>query len=113
VWIDDKGVYHTVAQPDPTTLMSEVFRASLDRLVAEKHEAVIEAIESEQDLFFEQPRELLAQGTPDEGRYVATAPPTKLLTDTVATIGELEVAIQSIESRWRLDALMALDDYVS
>lgn len=112
MWTDNRGIYHTVALPDPTTLMSDVFRASLDRLVADERAAVAEMIESEENRFYEEPRELL-EGTADDGGYVEAVPPTGLMTGTVATTGELQVAIQSIDRRWRLDALMALDDYIS
>lgn len=112
MWIDRRGVCHTVALPDPTLLMSDVFRSSLDRLLAEAPEAVAETVEIEEDRFFEEHLSA-TNGVPDDEGYVEAIPPERLMADAVATVGDLQLVIQGIDRRWRLDAVTALDDYIS
>ncbi|RAX43665.1 hypothetical protein DQ354_19555 [Arthrobacter sp. AQ5-06] len=111
MWLDDQGVCHTVALPDPTRLMSDAFRQSLDQLLARGQEDLAEAIEDEQTRFFEEGAQLLA-GDSDEAEFVAVAPPVALMAEPVGTIADLRQLIREIDGRWRLDALAALDDYV-
>jgi len=111
MWIDDQGVCHTVALPDPTTLMSTVFRDSLDRLLATSGEAVAEVLGTEEARFYKDRARTRPDGT-DEAEFVRVAAP-EVLTDSVGTIDDLRSQIRRVDCRWRLDALVALDDYVS
>jgi hypothetical protein len=110
VWVDEEGVCHTVALPDPTVLMSEAFRESLDRLLVTAREDVASAVEMEEVRFY--------RGVPgsrsndDEAEFVGVAPP-EVLTEPVSTVADLTSLLSRLDHRWRLDALVALDDYVS
>ncbi len=53
MWVDDKGVCHTVALADPTWLMSDIFRQSLGRLMARDQDDLDDVLETEETRFFE------------------------------------------------------------
>ena len=110
MWVDDRGGCHTVALPDPTELMSDVFRHSLDRLMARHQEDLDQVIEIEQMRFFEERAGLLLRD-PEEAEFVGAAPPIALLAEPVRTVEDLRQVIRGIDDRWRLDVLLALDDY--
>ncbi len=111
MWVDDQGVCHTVALPNPTVLMSDVFRHSLDRLLARGPEDVAELIETEETRFYEE-HAGSHSGDSDEPGFVGATPPQGLMTRPIATSADLISLIREIEDRWRLDALVALDDYL-
>jgi hypothetical protein len=111
VWVDDQGVCHTVALPDPTKLMSLAFRRSLDQLLARGQEAVATAIEAEEILFYEEWERSPSQEF-NEAKFVSVAPPVALMIGPVGTITELRGLLCEVNLRWRLDALAALDDYL-
>lgn len=108
MWIDDEGVVHTVALPDPTDVKSDGFRSSLDQLISQDSESVAEMIATEQDRFFDG-----EAGTPDGNEYAGVTPPLGLLDKPVRTPEELRSTLAAVDMRWRLDVLMALEDYVS
>ncbi len=112
MWVDAEGVCHTVAVPDPTELMSDDFRESLDHLIGEQAEEVSDVISEQEDLFY---REHLATMQTDarERRFEGMAPPSELLGSAIATLDELRRCILAVDRRWRLDAIVALDDYLS
>lgn len=112
MWIDSQGIRHTVAVPDPTELMSDEFRASLDNLVNESADEVCEMI-AEQELAFYKEKELGACLDSQEHGFEGLSPPTGLLDEPATTIPELRTRIRNIDWRWRLDVICALDDYVS
>ena len=112
MWVDDRGVCHTVALPDPTELMSEPFRQSLDQLMLQGQEELDGAIETEEIRFFEE-RIGASASASEEAVFVAAAPPIALLAEPVETVDDLRQLIRGIDERWRLDALLALDDYFS
>lgn len=112
MWVDEEGVCHTVALPDPTDLMSDVFRQSLDQLMLQDQEDLDEAIETEEMRFFDERAGLLVRDA-DEVEFVGAAPPLGLLAEPVGTVDDLRQVIRGIDDRWRLDVLLALDDYFS
>ena len=111
MWIDDQGVYHTAAVPDPAELMSEEFRRSLDRLLMLDPRGVAEAVDIEEMHFYEEGTKLVAQGS-GEADFVGVAPPTDLMAEVVENVTDLRRLLHAIDDRWRLDALAALDDYI-
>jgi len=111
MWFDDDGTCHTVALPDPTELMTASFRSTLDQLLISQPESVSDALAVEEGRFFEE-QTVVEVSTSDEPDFVGVAPPMDLLAGTVRTVAELRAGVQRIDRRWRLDALMALDDYV-
>lgn len=71
---------------------------------------VARTVEVEEARFYEE-----APGSHDkdsEAEFVGAAPP-ELLTEPVTTVADLESLLGRLDSRWRLDALVALDDYLS
>ena len=106
MWVDDEGVYHTVALPDPALLMTDAFRESLNGLLATSHEEVAMAIEAEELRFY------AADSHPqsDEAVFVGAVPP-EVLIEPVATVDDLTALLRSIDRRWRLDVLAALDEH--
>lgn len=109
MWIDADGVVHTVALPDPTDVMTDRFRSSLDQLVSQNSNAVAESIDEEHDRLFA--GELGASDGEDE--YSGVAPPLGPLDKPVRSTEELSSTIASVDRRWRLDVLLALEDYVA
>jgi hypothetical protein len=71
-----------------------------------------EVIEIEQIRFFEERADLLLWDS-EETQFVKAAPPLALLAEPVGTVDDLRQLIRGIDDRWRLDALLALDDYLS
>jgi hypothetical protein len=110
MWVDDDGVCHTVALPDPTVLMSDAFRESLDRLLMTEQEEVAKAVEMEEARFYEGASR--SHGTESEAEFVGVVPP-EVLTEPVASVADLTSLLGRLDYRWRLDALVALDDYLS
>ena len=112
MWVDAEGVCHTVALPEPAELMSVGFRASLDRLVSTQADEVTEMISSLEDGFY---AEQLARHSADvdEKPFVGKPPPAGLLHDAFGSLDELVAQVHAVDRRWRLDVLLALDDYLS
>lgn len=111
MWIDDDGVAHTVALPDPTHVMTDDFRASLDALADADRGRVREILElAEMRVLEADLSHLKRPGRDAESREAAA--PVGLLRGRVATPEDLARLIAQVELRWRLDAIMALFDYV-
>ncbi|MBM0124578.1 hypothetical protein [Pimelobacter simplex] len=108
MWIDEDGVLHTVALPDPTILMTEEFRMSLDLVLAFRGAQVRGIVEEAQTSLHERDWSFLVAA---EG-LIAAAPPSHLLRGEVTGPEGVADAISRVEPEWRLDALMALDDYI-
>jgi hypothetical protein len=88
MWVDVEGVCHTVALPDPTELMSDGFRESLDRLIGEQAEEVSDLLSAEEDQFYQ---EQLA-GLPidvQEHSFEGMSPPSGLLAASACQHGSL------------------------
>ncbi len=112
MWVDDEGVFHTVALPDPAELMSDQFRVTFHRLVDQAPGEVDELIETEQDHFFDA-HDDWSVDVENEALHEGQAPPAGILNASVGTLDDLKDMIRSVSPRWRLDVLMALEDVVS
>ncbi|MFJ5860080.1 hypothetical protein ACIQCM_01510 [Pseudarthrobacter sp. NPDC092439] len=112
MWVDEQGVCHTVALPEPTELMSDVFRRSLDQLVARGREDVAGAMFDDQIRLYEERTKLLVPDS-NEAEFVGLAPPVDLLAAPFETLAELRHLLYEVDDRWRLDALAAIEDYLS
>jgi hypothetical protein len=110
VWVDSEGVCHTVALPDPTVLMSEAFQDTLDQLLRTALEEVAQIIEAEEMRFYEDGPRVFPSD--NEAEFVGVVPP-EVLTEPVKTTADLKSLLRRLDSRRRLDALAALDDYLS
>lgn len=111
MWIDTEGVYHTVAVPDPTALMSPAFRSSLDRLLATLADGVAEVVESEETRFYDD--RAGARGVVTIELQFEDVPAPEVLTEPVSSLEDLRSLVRGVAFRWRLDALTALNDYAS
>lgn len=110
MWIDVKGVCHTVALPDPAELMSDEFRHGLDRLISERGEEISDLVSTEEERFYREHAAGPVSG-PEESGFEGLTPPLGLLRGSVTTVEELSARIGAVEHRWRLDVLVALDEY--
>jgi hypothetical protein len=109
VWIDDEGVLHTVALRDPTDVMTDEFRAGLDAIAASHRAALRGIVERAENRVYD------ADWFPlktDQEVHIAAAPPVGLLQGRVVKPEDVTKAIDQVDARWRLDAIMALDDYL-
>lgn len=112
MWIDEMGTCHTVALPDPTKLMSDAFRRSLDQLLERSQEEVVEAIHVEEMSFYENQAPLFVWDS-EEAEFVGVSPPVALMAEPLRNVADLRRVKREIDDRWRLDALAALDEYHS
>ena len=111
MWVDVDGVCHTVAQPNPTELMSDVFRRSLERLVDESAEELAALLSSEENSFILEERRRSPSDV-EELAFQGARPPLGLLVAAVESVDELRSRVLEIDRRWRLDLITALDDWV-
>lgn len=111
MWMDVRGVANTVALPEPSMVMSEEFRNSLAALASSESEAIVSMLDSLESRIYaslpDQPDD------PDaESQFVGVSPPQRLLTGSVLTVDGLRSALERTDSRWRLDAVCAVADYI-
>lgn len=81
MWIDDRGVAHTVSLPDPQQLMDSAFADSLAALVRLDSEGVEDAVAQAEEEVFES-LEYCAIGV-DAGSSPGATPPTQILRGAV------------------------------
>ena len=111
MWIDKDGVSHTVALPEPAELMSDDFRSGLDVLLMTQREQVEQVVEAAQMQIFEQDL-LNAFPTNGEHAFEGMPPPNHLLVGEPLTVNDLASALGRTDLRWRLDAALAIEDYI-
>lgn len=111
MWIDGERVCHTIALPDPTELMSSGFRRSLDQLFGTEAHALLDLLEAEESRFY---RDELADpvSTLAESAFQEVTPPRGILVHPVASVEEFRDRILEVDRRWRLDAILAVTDYL-
>ena len=111
MWVDEDGVAHTVALPEPQQLMSKSFRRALDQLRRSHPTQIDEILSNAEDAIFSD-----GAVTPDEpgvrAHYEGHPPPIEILQGDPRTPDDLAQTINQVEPRWRLDAVLALQDYV-
>ena len=108
MWIDDAGVLNTGALPDPTAPMTPGFRDGLDVLIAERRTDLRTTLDLAEERAFDSDWSNL----PKDDVYVAAPPPTGLLRGAIVTPEDVAQVIAEVNPRWRLDAIMAIADYV-
>jgi hypothetical protein len=96
MWMDQRGVAHTVALPDPATLMSDRFRASLDAVVAVRHAEVSALLERMEDGIYKKVSSMHV-----DGEHELQSPPEELLDGEVWSEQELKAALEQIDLRCR------------
>lgn len=110
MWRGGDGRCHTVAMPDPTLVMTSQFQESLSRLVISNPLALAHVIEEEEQRFYD----AAGAGRADaavEAAFIGVPPPA-VLSGAFDTIEGLMAIIEHVDVRWRLDAVMALDDTI-
>jgi hypothetical protein len=108
VWVDEEGVGHTVALPDPTKVMSADFQAGLDVLVGRERDALRSIVEHAEKRAYEADWSDLVGSEV----HVEAPAPADLLHGHPTTPDHVAHAIDQVVPRWRLDVILALDDYV-
>ena len=108
VWVDGEGVGHTAALPDPTRVMTADFQATLDALIGRDREAVRGIVEHAEKRAYEADWSDLAGSE----IHVGAPAPADLLRGHLASPDDVARAIDQVVPRWRLDVILALDDYV-
>jgi hypothetical protein len=109
VWIDEEGVAHTAALPVPTQVMTEDFRTSLDAVASSNLTALrMEVERAEVRAYDTDWSELRGSEI-----HVGAPAPSGLLRGHVATPEAVADAIDAVVPRWRLDVIVALDDYLA
>lgn len=108
MWVDGKGVLHTVALPDPTDVMTGEFCRGLDSLLVAERERLRGIIEDVQARLLEMDWSHMNRSEVD----VDSTPPRELLHGAVQTSDDVSDAIERVPERWRLDVALALEDYI-
>ena len=111
MWMDSRGVTHTVALPDPTVAMSADAVRALDGLSPDVRRLVFDALE---DWYWNE------YVTGDE-RTVITASrlgpigaalPDGYINASLAGAEDAVALVRGAEAAWRIDVLEALQDYL-
>lgn len=108
MWVSDDGRLNTVALPEPSDTMTEAFRLSLDALVQVDPHPLEELIDDAEDGAYRGDWSEL--GWSDQ--FVCAAPPVGLLHGELNSVIDLADALAQVEPRWRLDAILAVSDYL-
>lgn len=109
MWKSPDGRANTVALPDPTSAMTSEFVESLRGLEPHGRNVLSTMVEDAQEEFFD----LLDDVAPTE----PTSPdedalPVDYLRGAFTTAEDIADYLKQIDPRWRLDALMAVEDYL-
>jgi hypothetical protein len=107
VWLDERGVAHTVALPNPSELMTDRFKASLDALISAHRGEVADLLERLEEEIYQQ-----VFSIPVDPAYEGLSPPQELLAPEVWSVEDLAVVLSEIDLRWRLDCVCAMGDYL-
>lgn len=99
---------HSVSLPDPTEAMDAEFLGGLNALPESDRSGLVLIIEEAQKRLFAADLSRLARSD----SYVAASPPFGVLHGRVASPADIAAAIDRVDLRWRLDAIMALDEYL-
>ena len=112
MWVSEDGVAHTVSLPKPQQLMTRDFRRALDQLHSRLPVQVEKVLDEAEDSLFSDGGVL-----PDDpdvfAQYEGRPPPVKILRGPLTTPEDLAASLDRVEPRWRLDAVMALQDYIA
>ena len=100
-----------MALPKPKQVMTKSFRHSVDSLLRTDRAQVEAVLAAAEEAIFEHGMgEPIEQGT--ETEFEGRPPPAKVLDGVLAEAKDLRPAIDAVDLRWRLDVVLALQDYV-
>jgi hypothetical protein len=110
MWRTPDGRAHTVALPDPTIAMTPEFVESLRALEPDARIALAASLDEAQEEFFDlfhdvDPTE--PASTDEDGL------PGAFLQGTFGSAKDIAQYLNEIDVHWRLDALLAVEDYLS
>jgi hypothetical protein len=112
IWVSEDGVAHTVSLAKPQQLMTKKFRRALDQLHSMLPVQVERVLDEAEDSLFSD-----GDAIPDEpdvfAHYEGRPPPVKILRGHLTSPENLAASLDRVERRWRLDAVMALQDYIA
>ena len=111
MWVDQDGVAHTVALPKPQQLMSKSFRRALDQLRRSHPTQIHDVLSNAEDAILSDGA-LTADEPEARAHYEGHPPPIGILQGDPRTPDGLAQIINQVEPRWRLDAVLTLEDYV-
>ena len=109
MWMTADGVAHTAALPDPTWGMDNSFVGSLEALSDDDRDALVDAVTELEDQLFELPamREGSQALAPEAEQL-----PQGHLTGNFGSVDEIASYLGSLHLAWRLDALLAVKDFL-
>jgi hypothetical protein len=110
MWLDSKGVTHTVALPNPSAAMGPETVASLDALSADERARVLDALDDYywNDYIAGSRSDIVASDLAPEGAPL----PDGFLTGTIENAEDAVGAVRSTEPAWRIDVLEVIQDYL-
>lgn len=110
MWKTPDGQAHTVALPDPTSAMTQEFIESLHALEPDACIALAASVEEAQEDFFDLLDDVEPTGptSPDEDGL-----PGEYLQGLFESAEDIAHYLNQIDVQWRLDALLAVDDYLA
>ena len=106
MWRDDDGLLHTVALPDPSSVLPPDLDELLVSLEHPRRMDLFEELEALEVELFDRFSEADVSGV--EGEPLATV----LLPSGISTAEGLLAATREVEAEWRLDVILALQDRV-
>lgn len=110
MWLDSKGVTHTVALPDPSAAMSPETVASLAALTDGERARVLELLGDYywNDYIAVSRSDISVSALAPEGAPL----PNGFLTGTIESAEQALAIVKGTEPAWRIDVLEAIQDYL-
>lgn len=107
MWLSKDGVMNTVALPEPATVLGPDFLEGLRVLVTAGREGLSETLDDFEEHLFETSWEY---DEAIEHQFQDAAPHSVLLVSAPKSFSGLRDLLNEVEARWRLDAVMAIQD---
>lgn len=110
MWLDSKGVTHTVALPDPSVGMSTETVASLDALTVDERARVLDVLDDYywNDYIAVSRGDIITSALAPEGAPL----PDGFLTGRIASAEQALAMVKATEPAWRIDVLEVIQDYL-
>lgn len=111
VWIDDHGITHTIALPDPAAGMSPDAVRGLDALTEKARSEILDALDDwywNEYVSGEARSQMIAEGLGPSGVPL----PDGYITAVIASAGDAVAVVRATDPAWRIDVLEALQDYL-
>ncbi len=111
MWMDSRGVTHTVALPDPSVAMSPETITALEALSPEVRQLILDVLE---DWYWNEYVSGAERTRITASRLasVGAALPSEYITARITCAEDALAVVRSTEAAWRIDVLEALQDYL-